>query len=173
MFVPLKIDDQLSLTPVSAEYREDIFREFNETVIKFLLVEHPPEQIEQTDRFIYNSIEQMRNKTDIVWVILSGSEFCGCCGIHGIMKRKPHFGIWLKEDAQGKGLGYRVANFTMKWAAEQLDIDYIRYPVAEGNEASIRLIEKITSNVYRRYKMGENKVFWVNEYRIYPSKNDN
>jgi len=170
MFPELIIDDELRLVPISPRFREDIFREFNQDIITYLLVDAPPSEISDTDKFISQSIGQMKSGSDIVWVILYKENFAGCCGIHNIPSRQPHFGLWLKNSIQGKGIGYRITSAGMNWAVANLPIDYIRYPVDENNIRSIRLIEKLTTTVYRCYKMGDKKVLRVNEYRIYPEK---
>ena len=168
MNFPLSVDENLSLVPVSPAYREDIYQNFSSEVIRYLLVEHPPSDISETDAFITQAMEQMKKGTDLVWVIVENNSFCGCCGIHGIRTGTPHYGLWIRQSAQSKGIGSRVTKFMLKWAVANLDIDYIRYPVDENNLISRRLIEKITQTIHRRYKMGENKVLQVIEYRVYP-----
>ena len=168
----LWIDSHIRLVPVSPKYRKDIFIEFTDDIVEFLLVEHVPEKIGETDHFISHAMDQMAANKDIVWVILQDDEFCGCCGIHNIPGRTPHFGIWLKTSKQGMGIGLKVTKKAMYWAVNTLDIDYVKYPVDENNMRSIRIIEKLTSTIYDRYKLGKGKVLKVNEYRIYPTGNN-
>ncbi len=164
---PVFVDEHLKLVPVSRIYSREIFENFTQEIIRYLLVEKPPVYISETEAFIDQSVEQMKNGTDIIWVILNDSEFTGCCGIHNIPSRQPHFGLWLKAGAQGKGHGSKIVRFGLNWAVQNLDIDYVRYPVDIHNSASISIIEKVTRTVHASYTMGENKRLEVNEYRIY------
>ncbi|MCA6075155.1 GNAT family N-acetyltransferase [Fulvivirga sedimenti] len=163
----LSINDHLKLQPISRSFSKEIFTHFSSDIVRYLLVEKPPEAITDTEAFIDLSVSQLKKGTDIVWVILHQQEFIGCCGIHNIPSRKPHFGLWIKKEAQGRGFGSSVTEYCMKWAVKTLDIDYIRYPVDIHNKPSIAVIEKLTPTIHGSYKMGEGKVLEVNEYRLY------
>ena len=163
----LSVNNQLQLQPISRRYSDDIFTHFTSDIVRYLLVDKPPEAISETEAFIDRSVAQLKKGTDIVWVILYGQEFIGCCGIHNIPSRKPHFGLWIKKEAQGRGFGSRTTEYCMKWAVKTLDIDYVRYPVDSHNKPSIAVIQKLTPTIHGSYKMGEGKVLEVNEYRLY------
>ncbi|MEM1259466.1 MAG: GNAT family N-acetyltransferase [Bacteroidota bacterium] len=96
----LKIDDHTLLTPISLDYTRVIYENFSSDIIEFLPLPAPPEKIEDTVEFIKLCIDQRQNKTDMVWVILNRNEFSGCCGIHALHSRQPHFGIWIKKQKQ-------------------------------------------------------------------------
>ncbi len=165
------VNEEIKLETMSPKYREDIFTEFNEDIIRYLLVEQTPEKIEETDAFISRAMSQMKDGVDLVWVIIANDEFCGCCGIHNIPSRTPHFGIWIKTNKQGQGIGFQVTKAVMEWAIKTLDVDYVKYPVDQDNIPSVRLIQKLTPTVYDRYLLRKGKELLVNEYRLYPSKN--
>ena len=93
----LKIDQYLSLEPISLAYKDAIFRAFDREVIRYLPLDHPPKEAGETEAFIRHSLEQIEKGEDLVWVILRSGDFIGCCGLHSITTQKPHFGIWLQS----------------------------------------------------------------------------
>ncbi len=163
----LKIDDSLSLLPISLEYSTVIFENFDQEIIKYIPLDHPPKKIEETVEFIEMSIDSMAKGTDLVWVILYEEVFAGCCGIHTLQSRQPHFGLWIKKGMQGQGLGRKVVHFMLHWGISNLDVEFIKYPVDQRNLRSIRLIEDLNLVLADRYEMGVEKKLDVLEYRIY------
>ncbi|WP_262696937.1 GNAT family N-acetyltransferase [Ulvibacterium marinum] len=123
--------------------------------------------MEETIAFIEYSMEQVENKTDLVWVILNEGLFAGCCGIHGIPTKQPHFGLWIKSGQQGKGIGKKVVNHMLPWGISNLDIEFIKYPVDKRNQKSIHLISQLNLKLSDNYEMGNQKKLDVDEYRLY------
>lgn len=161
------IDNYIRLEPISLTYRKAIFSSFDHEVIRYLPLDNAPERIEDTEAFIKHSVEQMQEGVDLVWVILHKNEFAGCCGIHNITSKQPHFGIWLKTEVQGKGIGKKVVHYVLQWGISHLDVDFIKYPVDERNTRSIQLIKELNLKQENQYKMGGNKKLNVIEYRLY------
>ncbi len=164
----VRIDNRILLTPVMPSFAGDIFQSFDEEIIRFLAVEDPPKKIADTEKFIRTSMEQAEKGTDHVWVILADHEFVGCCGLHSIMGRQPHFGIWIKQSAQGMGTGKKVVQFMLPWIVRKFDVDFVKYPVDHRNERSIKLIKGLPMIKSDHYRMGEKKILSVFEYRLYP-----
>ena len=162
----LEIDDQLKLVPIEMKFAKQIFESFDSEIITFLAIEKAPEKIEDTITFIDHSVKQIAKGHDYVWVILCDDQFTGCCGIHDIPSRVPHFGLWIRKDSQGKGIGKKVVPFMMEWGISNLDIQYLKYPVDKRNIRSIRLIEPLNLKIWAQYEMGENKKLYVDEYRL-------
>ncbi len=163
----LKIDHNIELVPISLEYAGDIYESFDEEIIRFLPIDIPPQKIEDTIAFINHSIEQMKNETDLVWVILKDDNFTGCCGIHTLPSRQPHFGLWIRREQQGQGIGKKVVQYVLNWAITNLDVEYIKYPVDKHNIKSLRLIKELNLVLSDVYKMGNIKKLEVEEYRLY------
>lgn len=163
----LKVNDSIELVPISLEYEREIHHSFNQEIIEFLPIEEIPHDIRDTRAFIERSIRQRDSGTDLVWVILYKKQFSGCCGIHTIQSKTPHFGIWIKSDQQGKGIGKQVVHYVLHWGITSLDIDYIKYPVDRRNTRSLKLIANLNLKLSDHYQLGEEKKLDINEYRIY------
>lgn len=163
----LSIDDKIELIPISLDYVEQIHESFTDKIIEFLPIEKLSKKIEDTTEFIERSIEQRNCGTDLVWVILNENQFAGCCGIHTIQSKKPHFGIWIKTEQQGKGIGKKVVYYVLNWGISKLDVEFIKYPVDVRNTRSIRLIEKLDLILSDHYEVGDKKKLEVDEYRMY------
>lgn len=162
-----KIDRTIELNPISVEYSRDIFESFDLNVIKYLPIDEPPRKIEDTQAFVHHSIEQMKLGNDLVWVILFKGKFVGCCGIHGIQSKLPHFGLWIKTDAQGQGIGKKVVAYILDWGISNLNVEYIKYPVDKRNRNSLKLIEGLGLIAGDKYQMGNDKKLDVIEYRLH------
>ncbi|WP_422079382.1 GNAT family N-acetyltransferase [Ulvibacterium sp.] len=162
-----KINDVIKLVPIAEDYAAAIFKAFDQEVITYLPLDAPPARIEDTIAFIKHSKEQMENETDLVWVILLKNEFAGCCGIHGIPSRQPHFGLWIGAKAQGQGVGKAVVRYVLDWGISNLDVEYIKYPVDKRNSKSIQLIHGLGLKASDNYVMGDQKKLDIIEYRLY------
>ena len=163
----IKINDKIELVPISLDYSREIFNSFDNDIIRFLPIDEPPEQIEETISFIKQSMDQMDNETDLVWVILVNNRFTGCCGIHNLKSKQPHFGLWIKKEQQGKGIGKKVVAYMLQWGISNLNVDFIKYPVDKRNKKSIRLIKGLGLKLSDHYEMGNKKKLQVDEYRFY------
>jgi len=163
----LRIDDTIELIPINLNYATEIYESFTEEIIEFLPIEKLSQKIEDTTDFIKLSIEQRNRGTDLVWVILNKNQFAGCCGIHIIQSKKPHFGIWIKTEYQNKGIGRKVVTYVLNWGISKLDVEYIKYPVDIRNTRSIKLIDKLDLKLADHYKVRDHKTLEVDEYRIY------
>ncbi|RDY58820.1 GNAT family N-acetyltransferase [Flagellimonas nanhaiensis] len=161
------IDDHITLVPISLDYVEDMFASFDEEVIQFLPLDNPPARVEETKAFAEHSITQMQQGNDLVWVILHNNSFAGCCGIHSIPTKQPHFGLWIKKEIQGKGIGKKVVSYMLHWGIKNLEVEYIKYPVDQRNIKSIKLIEGLGLTLADHYTMGNVKKLAVDEYRLY------
>ena len=163
----LEIDDQIHLKPIRLEDAEVIFTNFNENIIQYIPMDRPPDKVEETMAFIRSSIEGKNQGTDLVWTINYEEEFAGCCGIHTIQSKQPHFGLWVKQDLQARGIGKRVVHFMLSWGISNLDVEFIKYPVDSRNTKSLRLIEGLDLVLADEYSQGEQKRLEIKEYRLY------
>ena len=164
------IDDSIELVPISLDYLNDIHESFDQQIIEFLPLESVSSEKETTAGFIRHSIDQRDTGTDLVWVILFQKQFAGCCGIHTIHSRQPHFGLWVKKEQQQKGIGRRVVQHMLRWGIEKLDVEFIKYPVDERNTRSLHLLKGLNLELADYYETGEGKRLKIREYRLYKKK---
>ncbi|MEM9649847.1 MAG: hypothetical protein AAF969_15315, partial [Bacteroidota bacterium] len=73
----------------------------------------------------------------------------------------------LKTSAQGKGTGKHVVRYVLSWGIQNLEVEYIKYPVDQRNAKSIKLIEALDLKLSDHYPMGNTKKLEVDEYRLY------
>lgn len=167
----LIINNNLQLIPISLKFANEIHDSFTNEIIEFLPIDNVSEKLEDTIEFINISIQQKIDKTDYVWVIIHENKFAGVCGIHTIKSRQPHFGLWIKKEEQGKGIGKKLVNFILKWAISNLEIDFIKYPVDSRNIKSVRLIKDLNLELHHSYETVNIKKLKTDEYRLYKKKN--
>lgn len=160
------INKELSLMPISNNYLNDIFNNFNQQVIKFLPLLKPSTDIESTKSFIANAVISNKEKTGLHWVILKEGAFIGLCGIRDLKSQNGDFGLWIKTSEQGKGYGTNVVKSAIDWAFKHSDIKGIKYPVDKNNFASVIIIESLGAEIVDTYLAGEENCLDVLEYQI-------
>lgn len=153
LFTTSICSDLLIQKAISKEYAHDIFTEFTSEIALYMGPK-PPEKIEETFLFIDQSIEKIKNGTDLQLVIIlkNTHEFIGCSGIHRIDSKHPRLGIWIKKNAFGNGYGLEAVKALIQWARNNLCFEYIRYPVDKNNYPSKRIPEILHGKMVREYK---------------------
>jgi len=142
--------ERLVLLSINDNYDSEIFKEFNMDIIQYLLPK-PAEVIEETLAFISTSLTGMREGWNLVLAITNRetSEFLGCCGLHGKGRyRTPEVGIWIKKSAHGHKYGREAIKALMSWSVENIDLDFIIYPVDRANIPSRKIPESMGGSVY-------------------------
>jgi [ribosomal protein S5]-alanine N-acetyltransferase len=163
----------LYLKGITLEYKDDIFREFDEEITTHMFPK-PAEKIEETVEFIEKSIKENEKGSNFQIVILDkeSKDFLGCGGVHHIDRKTPELGIWIKKSAHGHGYGKEAVIALKEWADQSLDYEYLLYPVVEENYASKGIPELFGAEVAREYDetnmSGKNQ--HILEYRIYPRR---
>lgn len=71
----------------------------------------------------------------------ASGRFMGLLGLHDAREAEPELGIWIREDAHGRGHGREAVAALAAWARETFSPRAFRYPVAEANTASRRIAE--------------------------------
>lgn len=163
----------LFLKGITLEYKEDIFREFTPEITTHMYPK-PAETIKETEAFIETSIQQNKEGSNFQVVILDkkSKDFLGCGGVHNIDQKNPELGIWIKKGAHGQGYGKEAVIALKEWADENVDYDYLLYPVDAENQASRRIPEFFGAKIAREYDetgMSGNQLHLL-EYRIYPKQ---
>jgi len=163
----------LCLRGITIADKDDIFREFTQEITTHMFPK-PAEKIEETIEFIETSIKENNEGSNFQIVILYKEDkaFLGCGGLHHIDRKTPELGIWIKQSAHGHGYGKEAVIAIKEWADENLDYEYILYPVYAQNLASRRIPEFFGGEIAREYdevSMSGRKLHLL-EYRIYPPK---
>ena len=162
--------ENLALKGISLEYKEDIFREFTPEVTVYMSPK-PADTIEETISFIESSIQSNTERKNLQIVITDKNtgEFLGCGGLHHIDTPTPELGIWIKMSAHGQGYGMETMKALKEWADQNLDYEYIIYPVVDKNIASRRIPESMGGKIAREYDdvSGLGQPMHLLEYRIY------
>ncbi len=172
----IKIDSQrLSLVPISPTYREIIFQEFTAEITNYTHVVPDPD-IAKTDTFINQSIQDLKDGTNLELVILlkETKEFIGCIGLHNLNTNTPELGIWIKKSAHGNHYGREAISALKEWAENNLDYEYLRYPVDKRNIPSQKIPESLGGIIAGEYDKTNlaGKMLHIVEYRLYkPIKN--
>jgi len=163
----------LLLKSIAIDYAEDIFREFTSEITVFMSPQ-PAKKIEETIEFIETSIRGnvAGNNLQVVILRKENGEFLGNAGLHHVDRKNPELGIWIKKSAHGNAFGKEAMTALKEWADQNLDYEYILYPVVVENIASRRIPESFGGKVFREYDdvSADGRKMHLVEYRIYNPK---
>ena len=163
--------ERLRLLPTSEDFTREVFHNFTAAISEYMFPA-PPSAIEETLQFLRGVRQAILDGTELQVVILSLEDeaFLGHGGLHHINTRTPELGIWLKLDAHGEGFGREAVTALCGWALENLEFDYLRYPVDRRNIPSRRIPESLGGRIEAEYQQvsESDRVLDVVEYRIYP-----
>jgi [ribosomal protein S5]-alanine N-acetyltransferase len=163
----------LCLKGISLDYKKDIFKEFTVEIAKHMSPK-VPEKIEETIEFIEKSIKENKKGSNLQLVVLDKEykDFLGLVALHHIDTKTPKLRVWLKKSAHGSGYGKEAIIALKDWADENLDFDYLIYPVADTNLASRRIPEFYGKKISREYdrvnKKGKKQHMLL--FKIFPLK---
>ena len=169
--------DRLLLIPITMQYAEEIFKEFTQEITMYMTPK-PGKDISETKQFIQNSIQTMEAWTNYQAVILDKitKEFLGCAWLHIDNPKAPELGIWIKKSAFGKKKGREAITWLTNRAQENLEFEYLFYPVDKDNIGSRKIAESLwwivekdidgNEKIINRETLDLNsEIHWV-EYRI-------
>ncbi len=163
--------DNLLIRSITMDYKEQIYREFTGEIATYLYPK-PPEDMEETARFIESSMKENQAGSNFQAVVLrkGTEEFLGCAAIHNIHTTTPELGIWLKKASHGKAYGREAVTALKEWADKNLDYEHLIYPVALENYPSRKIPEHLGGKVVKEYeeKNMSGTVLHILEYWIYP-----
>lgn len=77
----------------------------------------------------------------------AGGAFLGLLGLHNARTAEPELGLWIREDAHGRGYGREAVRALAEWASGHFAPRCFRYPVAQANIASRRIAEGLGGTV--------------------------
>ncbi len=136
--------ERLLLVPITMQYAEEIFKEFNREITTYMSPK-PAKDISETKAFIQHSIETMNAWINYQTVILDKitKEFLGCAWLHADNPKTPELGIWIKKSAFGKKIGREAIVGLTDRAQKNLDFEYLFYPVDKDNIPSRKIAESL------------------------------
>lgn len=131
--------ERLALIPVTLEYAQDIFENFNDIVTKYMYP-CPSENISQTIDVVNSFIKKREKGMEVVYAItlLENGEFLGLAGLHGLTREIPELGIWTKLSSHGNHYGREAIGGVIDFARES-GIKKLCYPVDERNIPSKKI----------------------------------
>ncbi|BDA72954.1 hypothetical protein CAL7716_071200 [Calothrix sp. PCC 7716] len=154
------VTNRLLLKPIAMQYERDIFEEFTNEIAIYMNP-RPATDIFETKSFINESIIGLTEGSNLQLVIIKKDtqEFLGCTGIHNLNAKAPslhpdshpELGIWLKKSAHGNCYGIETIRALKEWADENLDFDYLIYPVDKNNYPSRRIPERLGGIIVKEY----------------------
>lgn len=147
--------ERVRLRSINESCALSIFEEFTSKITRFM-VPKPAEKIEETLAFISSSKDGMTRECEVVFTIMKKDteEFLGCCGLHSRGKpATPELGIWLKKEAHGKKYGREAIYVVSRWAVENIDFDFLIYPVDRMNIPSRKIPESMGGIVFKEEKV--------------------
>jgi [ribosomal protein S5]-alanine N-acetyltransferase len=166
------VTERLILRPTDLIDLNPIAKYFTDSITRFM---YPPAARSSMDvaPFIANSIEGLSNNTNLQLTAVikdAPDEFVGCLGLHKPTTSAPELGIWIAEKFHGKGLGFEAIEALCGWAAEEIECDYLKYPVDKDNIASRRIPEKLGGEIEDEYDKitPDGRTLNLVEYRLYP-----
>jgi RimJ/RimL family protein N-acetyltransferase len=147
--------DRVALNSIHERYAPDIHKEFSTDIVQYMGPK-PAEDMAETLSYIAESISYMKAGNDLNLVITkrSDGEFLGCCGLHGRKDpRTPELGIWIKKSAHDQQYGQEAMRTLALWAIDNIEFDFLIYPVDKANIASRKIPESLGGTVFHEQKV--------------------
>ena len=161
----------LYLKLITLEYKEEIFKELTPEITAHMFPK-TPDKIEEVIEFIETAMKENKEDGNLQMVVLhkESKDFLGCAGLHHIDRKTPELGVWIKKSAQGNAYGKEAMTALKEWGDQNVDYEYILYPVSDKNYPSKRIPEFLGGKIAREYDEVDmsGKNHHLLEYRIYP-----
>ncbi len=169
------IADRIKLIPICMDYSRDLCEHFTAEITKYMWPSAPKKQ-EEINQHILLKQNQMKKGIEISLFIVNkeDDEFLGDISSHQAHSKVPELGIWLKKEVHGQKYGYEALNLLINWAENNLEYNYLKYPVDKANIPSRKLAEKLGGKIEAEYiKTSESgNVLDEVEYRFYKNTCD-
>lgn len=101
-------------------------------------------------------------------------ELLGACTLSSIhsLYRFCNLGYWVRSSCRGQGIAGRAARLTARFAIEHLGLIRVEIVIAQGNQASIRVAEKIGAHdegILRNRIVVGTSIYDAHMYSLIPS----
>lgn len=138
---PYKFKNNI-LSPVLAEHAPILFPQIHKTKVTDTILWDGPENLESYISGFKLRQKQVMNNKIYMFTIFSNGEPCGSCSIRPQDDEfKADIGLWISENASGKGLGTKVVQELTEFGFNYLKLQRIEAYVFEGNLASRKIFE--------------------------------
>ena len=170
--------ERLLLVPTTEKYAQNIFENFDKETTKYMFPKSP-EKIGETLEWIKSVLEKRKNWEDVVMTFFDKQtkEFLWNVGLHNIKTKTPELGIWIKKSAYGKKLGREAVGALIDRANDNLEFDYMIYPVDKDNIPSRKIAESFggvvekderwNEKINKKETLDKEKILNSVVYRIY------
>ena len=130
---------------------------------------------ETTSRdYISSARARWEERTLFAFAITRGDEILGGCTLSGLnpVNRFCNLGYWVRSSDHGQGFAARAAKLAVRFGFEHAGLVRAEIVIAEGNERSIRVAEKIGAHyegkLLNRMVVGES-IYDAHMYSLLPS----
>ena len=102
-------------------------------------------EVEYTENFIRNSLEQFARGEGMAAGIWAGDEFAGGIGTHKIdwLNRKVELGYWIASGFQGRGIVTAASRALLHYAFDELQLNRVEIHCATGNQKSCAIPKRL------------------------------
>lgn len=135
---PYAVGDAEALCAAVLESREQISR--------WMDWAHPAYSIADSRTWVAASVEKFASGTELNFVIESDSDrFLGGCGLNDLAPDglRANLGYWVRSSSARGGVATEAARQLAAWAWKNTKLVRLEVLVAVGNEASLRVAEKL------------------------------
>ena len=105
-----------------------------------------PISLKEEKQYFKDLFKKINQKKTVKVAVFSGKKYLGSCDIEKQGKRQGHvglFGIALSKDCRGRGIGFKLAQATIKLAQKRLRLKQIVLSCFANNKAGIGLYKKL------------------------------
>lgn len=162
--------NRLKLILPSLKYKKAVFNGLTKEVTTYMYPV-PFKSVKRAKKFINYFRQWYINWTDVLLLVIrkSDSKFLWCVGLHDIKKTDPGFGIRFCSRAHWKWYAIESLRSLYERWKNNLNYEYLKYPVDRRNIASRKIAEKLGWVIVCEYPMVTKtwKELDVVEYRIW------
>jgi [ribosomal protein S5]-alanine N-acetyltransferase len=156
--------ERLKLELISKLYIDNIFELYSSPdVCQFYDIE-PFLRIEQAEEHVKRWLDFYRKEKQIRFAILKGNQFIGTCGLYMINDRHQRacLGYDLNPSYWGNGYANEAVNAMLLKCQKKYKLHRIQAELLEGNNSSIKLLEKLgfqKEGIFKQYEKWGRKGF--------------
>lgn len=144
---------RLKLVPINENHIAKVYQHFTISVSRYMYPQ-PTGHVEDAENFVRTSMEGLKEGTNLQLVIIDKvtNKFIGCIGLHNIGSTDPELGVWVRNSRQSYGYGLEAIRGLISWARENVEYEYMRYPVDRHNRSSRRIPLSVGGKFVKSYK---------------------
>lgn len=143
------ITQRTRLLPLSNEYINEYFKEFNSEITQYQYPD-PFADISAAKDFLIRFIQRKKEGTSLVCVIVDmKGTFIGSVEAHGIDTTTPELGVWIAQKYQSKGYAFEAIKSLIDYIRTNQPVDYFVYEADCRNTGSIKLVNKLMGEKQR------------------------